>query len=603
MLVDDPVKRVDNMTMAYGLEARVPFLDHELVELAAACPPELKLAHDGKGVLKEAARPVIPAEVIDRPKGYFPVPALSHLEGAGAWRWCRDALRSPAAKERGLFRPDAVEALLADPNGSLTPLRGNPLWQVALLELWLQRARPVSRATDQPRHPSERRRAPPTIDDLARTAWGDVPPPPPSTGTTPLVDCGWGRLVFGQTFADPTRIASVLRAEEPAGRRDICLYADDPTSWSARHPTSCSSTRRTPTGSTCTSTGTRRRRPTAWRPRPRAARTPSDADAVNQLYRRNGMVTAPAETIWANQRTQYLPPTSWPRTPPPARSSAPSWASTTSRPSTTPRAAPACGAWRSTRRPSRPGVGEALARTLIERFQALGRAMDGPVGDARQRPGHPPLREARASAACRCSASSARTRSTSRCSSPAPSTSVEDLNPYARIIADEALLRGIEVEVLDADGGELRLTSRRAQHRHPGVALRADHRGRHEPLRRQAGDPPGRRPTPGCAVPEGAWPPTDRRGPRRCLEEVGEVVVKPARGEQGDGITVGVDRARASSRPRSPSGPSVCPDVLIEQRCDGRRPAGRGHRRRGGRRRGPPTGRGRRRRRAHRRAS
>ena len=52
MLVDDPVKRVDNMTMAHGLEARTPFLDHELVELAAACPPELKLADGGKGVLK-----------------------------------------------------------------------------------------------------------------------------------------------------------------------------------------------------------------------------------------------------------------------------------------------------------------------------------------------------------------------------------------------------------------------------------------------------------------------------------------------------------------------------------------------------------------------
>ena len=49
MLVDDPVKRVDNMTMAWGLEARVPFLDHELVELAAACPPELKLATAGRG--------------------------------------------------------------------------------------------------------------------------------------------------------------------------------------------------------------------------------------------------------------------------------------------------------------------------------------------------------------------------------------------------------------------------------------------------------------------------------------------------------------------------------------------------------------------------
>jgi asparagine synthase (glutamine-hydrolysing) len=138
MLVDDPVKRVDNMTMAWGLEGRVPFLDHELVELAATCPPELKVAQGGKGVLKEAARRVIPSDVIDRPKGYFPVPALTHLEGPYL-DLVRNALYSPEAKERGLFDTDAVDALLADPNGKLTPLRGNELWQIALLELWLQR--------------------------------------------------------------------------------------------------------------------------------------------------------------------------------------------------------------------------------------------------------------------------------------------------------------------------------------------------------------------------------------------------------------------------------------------------------------------------------
>jgi asparagine synthase (glutamine-hydrolysing) len=138
MLVDDPVKRVDNMTMAWGLEGRVPFLDHELVELAATCPPDLKTARGGKGVLKEAARRVIPSEVIDRPKGYFPVPALTHLEGPYL-DMVRDALYAPVAKERGLFRPDAVDALLGDPNGRLTPLRGNELWQIALLELWLQK--------------------------------------------------------------------------------------------------------------------------------------------------------------------------------------------------------------------------------------------------------------------------------------------------------------------------------------------------------------------------------------------------------------------------------------------------------------------------------
>jgi asparagine synthase (glutamine-hydrolysing) len=67
MLVDDPVKRVDNMTMAWGLEARVPFLDHELVELAGRIPAEHKVRDGGKWVLKEGARKVIPSAVIDRP--------------------------------------------------------------------------------------------------------------------------------------------------------------------------------------------------------------------------------------------------------------------------------------------------------------------------------------------------------------------------------------------------------------------------------------------------------------------------------------------------------------------------------------------------------
>ena len=137
MLVEDPVKRVDNMTMSHGLEARVPFLDHELVQLAALVPAELKLAHGGKGVLKEAARSLLPASVIDRPKGYFPVPALSHLEGP-VLDMVTDVLRSPRAKDRGLFRSEVVEAHLEDPNGSITPLKGNSLWQMALLELWLQ---------------------------------------------------------------------------------------------------------------------------------------------------------------------------------------------------------------------------------------------------------------------------------------------------------------------------------------------------------------------------------------------------------------------------------------------------------------------------------
>ena len=137
MLVDDPVKRVDNMTMAAGLEARVPFLDHELVELAARIPARHKLCDDGKCVLKAVGRQIIPSEVIDRPKGYFPVPALKYPRGE-VLEMMRDTVLSQRARERELFQPDYVTRLLDAPDEHITPLRGSKLWQVTLLELWLQ---------------------------------------------------------------------------------------------------------------------------------------------------------------------------------------------------------------------------------------------------------------------------------------------------------------------------------------------------------------------------------------------------------------------------------------------------------------------------------
>jgi len=135
MLVDDPVKRVDNMTMAWGLEARTPFLDYRLVELSARIPARFKLPDGGKQVLKEAARMVIPSEVIDRKKGYFPVPGLKHLQGA-TLDWVRELLLDPS-QDRGLFNPAMLDRLLSDPHGQLTPLRGSKLWQLAALNLWL----------------------------------------------------------------------------------------------------------------------------------------------------------------------------------------------------------------------------------------------------------------------------------------------------------------------------------------------------------------------------------------------------------------------------------------------------------------------------------
>jgi asparagine synthase (glutamine-hydrolysing) len=137
MLVDDPVKRVDNMTMAFGLEARVPFLDHELVELAARIPASLKVKDGGKYILKNVARMFLPSDIIDRPKGYFPVPALRYLQG-NFLDYVREIFAQPAARARGLYRRNMVDEMLADPESEMSPKGHSRLWQAALLEGWLQ---------------------------------------------------------------------------------------------------------------------------------------------------------------------------------------------------------------------------------------------------------------------------------------------------------------------------------------------------------------------------------------------------------------------------------------------------------------------------------
>ena len=137
LIVDDPVKRVDSMTMAWGLEARVPFLDHELVELAMQMPPEMKLKEGGKYVLKKIARGLIPDAVIDRPKGYFPMPALKYVRG-DFLDMVRDTLNSNACLQRSVFSRAYVKKLLDAPDKYHTRLQGSKLWHMALLEKWLQ---------------------------------------------------------------------------------------------------------------------------------------------------------------------------------------------------------------------------------------------------------------------------------------------------------------------------------------------------------------------------------------------------------------------------------------------------------------------------------
>jgi len=136
-IVDDPIKRIDNMTMAWGLEARVPFLDIDLVKTAIQIPAEIKLKEGGKYPLRAIARDLLPNEVIDRPKGYFPVPALKYPRGVFL-NLMQEILTSKACKERGLFEYAYIEKLMNNPEKYTTPIEGNKLWHMALLELWLQ---------------------------------------------------------------------------------------------------------------------------------------------------------------------------------------------------------------------------------------------------------------------------------------------------------------------------------------------------------------------------------------------------------------------------------------------------------------------------------
>ncbi|HHT00491.1 MAG TPA: N-acetylglutaminylglutamine amidotransferase, partial [Thiomicrospira sp.] len=128
------------MTMAWGLEARVPFLDHKLVEVVMASPDELKLKNDGKHILKEIARGIVPDEIIDRPKVAFPMPALKYVRG-DFFEYMKKLLTSPQAKARGIFNQKKLAELLANPEApeAFTAIQGSKLWHAALLEFWLQK--------------------------------------------------------------------------------------------------------------------------------------------------------------------------------------------------------------------------------------------------------------------------------------------------------------------------------------------------------------------------------------------------------------------------------------------------------------------------------
>ena len=137
LVVDDPVKRVDNMTMAWGLEARVPFLDHQLIEASTKIDPNIHLLRNGKNILKKISDNILPEDIISRKKGYFPMPALKYIRGE-YYDFVYDILTSSECFNRNIYNMDYIKKLLKKPNEYTTAIDGNKLWHAAATELWFQ---------------------------------------------------------------------------------------------------------------------------------------------------------------------------------------------------------------------------------------------------------------------------------------------------------------------------------------------------------------------------------------------------------------------------------------------------------------------------------
>jgi asparagine synthase (glutamine-hydrolysing) len=125
----------DQMSMAASIESRVPFLDHRLVEFAAALPARLKLrGFKTKWILREAVKDILPAAILNRPKMGFPVPFAAWARGP--WRDAvRDVLLDSRSRQRGLIDPPAVERLI-DAHARGAGAGGDALWSLLNLELW-----------------------------------------------------------------------------------------------------------------------------------------------------------------------------------------------------------------------------------------------------------------------------------------------------------------------------------------------------------------------------------------------------------------------------------------------------------------------------------
>jgi GNAT-family acetyltransferase (TIGR03103 family) len=377
-----------------------------------------------------------------------------------------------------------------------------------------------------------------------------------------VLDLAWGRLVFGQTFSSLEGIVKALRSEE-SGRRDICIYPRDPHVMVGMAPDELFID-----PSYVYRLDLHRYRSRAELIRGVFVRTVTALDEmrqINDIYARNGMVTGDAATMWANHRTRcftYLVAED--------RRTGRIVGTVTGVDHVLAFGDPEGGAslWclAVDAQDAPPGTGEALVRVLAERYVGRGRAYldlsvmhdnSGAIALYRKLGFH------RVPALC---VKRKNPINTPLFSSRPPG--LEELNPYARIIAEEALERGIRVEVSDAEWGEMRLalggrtvlTRESLSEFTSAVAMsRCDDKRVTRRIMERAG----------VRVPRGATvTEDDRESAGALLAECGEVVVKPARGEQGKGITVGVTSADALERAVALAA-QFCPDVLVEELVEG----------------------------------
>jgi asparagine synthase (glutamine-hydrolysing) len=134
-LADDILTKVDRMSMAVSLEARVPLLDHRIVEFALNLPPHMKLNRSRtKIIMRRAVKRLVPDLVIEKPKEGFSIP-MKHWLGNSLKSMMLDLLSNDTVRRRGYFNPQVVSAWIQEHlDGRVN--HSHRLWALMVLELW-----------------------------------------------------------------------------------------------------------------------------------------------------------------------------------------------------------------------------------------------------------------------------------------------------------------------------------------------------------------------------------------------------------------------------------------------------------------------------------